>query len=245
MELTILGYYGGYPDHGVGTSGYLLSSGDTNLVMELGSGTLLELEKRINPLQLDGVLLTHYHHDHTADFGPLQYLLQLMPGEKKHATLPVFGHTKDPLNFAALNFGTFTRGVGYMAGDTLEIGPFKMTFMETEHPVPAFAVRIEDQTDGHVLVNTSDTRYFPELAEFARGADVLLADTNFLADKPAPRWHLTAPEAGQIARDAQVKQLVLTHLPQTVDLEVLRAQAAAVAGDIPVRLASDTSEITV
>ena len=37
MELRILGYYGGYPDNGVGTSGYLLTSNGYNLVMDLGS----------------------------------------------------------------------------------------------------------------------------------------------------------------------------------------------------------------
>lgn len=245
MEISILGYYGGYPDHGVGTSGYLLKSGETTLAMELGSGTLLQLEKLMDPLQLDAVLLTHYHHDHTADFGTLQYLWQLRPGTKKHETLPVYGHTKDPLNFAALTFGSFTRGIGYTADSECHIGPFKLTFLETEHPVPAFAVRIEETTTGRVLVNTSDTRAFAGLADFARDADILLADTNFLADKPAPRWHLTAPEAGQLAADAHVKKLILTHLPQSVDLRELQAQAAVTAGNIPVVLASDIDKLTV
>jgi ribonuclease BN (tRNA processing enzyme) len=245
MQLQILGYYGGYPDHGVGTSGYLLSSGDYHLAMDFGSGSLLALEKIMDPLQLDGVLLTHYHHDHTADVGPLQYLWQLKPGAKKEPTLPLYGHTKDPLNYAALTFGDFTKGVGYTADSVLNVGPFKLSFLETEHPVPAFAVRVEETTTGKVLVNTSDTRYFADLAKFSAGADLLLADTNFLADKPKPRWHLTAPEAGQIAADAGVQKLLLTHLPQTVDLELLRRQAQETAGAIPVGLASDAASITI
>ena len=239
MELRILGYYGGYPDNGVGTSGYLLTSGGYNLVMDLGSSTLLPLEQIMDPLQLDGVLLTHYHHDHTADFGTLQYLWQLRPGDKKEPVLPVYGNTKDPLNFAALTFGNYTKGVGYAGDSVIQAGPFKLTFLETEHPVPAFAVRVEDTTDGKVLVNTSDTRYFPKLAEFAKGADMLMADTNFFADKPKPRWHLTAPEAGQIAKDAGVQTLLLTHLPQNGSLETLRKQAEQTAGNIPILLASD------
>jgi ribonuclease BN (tRNA processing enzyme) len=245
MELQILGYYGGYPDHGVGTSGYLLSSGGYHLVMDFGSGSLLALEKLMDPLQLDGVLLTHYHHDHTADVGPLQYLWQLKPGAKKVQTLPIYGHTKDPLNFAALTFGDFTRGVGYTADSVLQLGPFTLSFLETEHPVPAFAVRVTENSTGKVLVNTSDTRYFAGLSQFSQGADLLLADTNFLDSKPKPRWHLTASESGQIAADAQVQRLLLTHLPQTVDLEVLRQEAQAKAGSIPVALASDSPRITI
>lgn len=239
MKLTILGYLGGYPDHGIGTSAYLVQSGDFNLLMDAGSGALLELQKVLDPNLLDAVLLTHYHHDHTADFGVLQYYYQLHSGEKKHLPLPVYGHTKDPLNFAALTFGNFTQGLGYTQDTTLDLGPFKLTFLETEHPVPAFAVRILEKTTGKVLVNTSDTRAFAGLAPFAKDADLLLADTNFLADKPAPRWHLTAPQAGQLANDANVKQLVLTHLPQELSLETLKQQAQATAGERQVTLASE------
>ncbi len=83
MKLTVLGYLGGYPDAGHATSTYLIESGDYHLLMDLGSGGLLALEKVFDPLQLDAVLLTHYHHDHTADVGVLQYFYQLRKGNKK------------------------------------------------------------------------------------------------------------------------------------------------------------------
>ncbi|WP_127848257.1 MBL fold metallo-hydrolase [Lacticaseibacillus hulanensis] len=245
MQIRILGYYGGYPADGIGTSGYLVTSGDFNLLMDAGSGVLLELEKHLDPLQLDGVLLTHYHHDHTADVGTLQYYWQLRPGDKKEPVLPIYGHTKDPLNFAALTFGNFTKGVGYAGESRLEVGPFTLTFLETEHPVPAFAVRIVERATGKIVVNTSDTRYFAGLAPFAQGADLLMADTNFRNSKPKPRWHLTGGEAGQVAADAGVKELLLTHLPQTEDLEALRQEAETAAGSIPVLLASDGPVLTI
>lgn len=243
MRLTILGYYGGYPDHGVGTSAYLVQSGSYNLLMDVGSGALLALEQVLDPLQLDAVLLTHYHYDHMADFGVLQYYYQLHSGAKKHTPLPVYGHTKDPLHYAALTFDGFTKGMGYAGESKLELGPLTLTFLETQHPVPAFAVRIVENTTGQVLVNTSDTRAFAGLAPFAKDCDLLLADTNFLADKPAPRWHLTAPEAGALAKAAGAKHLLLTHLPQEVSLATLQAQAQAAAGTIPVDLASEKNVI--
>jgi len=239
MQIDILGYYGGYPANGVGTSAYLVRSGDFALLMDAGSQALLALEQILAPEDLDAVLLTHYHHDHTADVGVLQYNRQLSPATKKVTPLPIYGHTKDPLNFASLTFGSFTTGVGYTADSSLDLGPLTATFLETQHPVPAFAVRLTERATGKVLVNTSDTRDFPELATFATGADLLLADTNFLADKPAPKWHLTAPEAGILAKNANVKQLVLTHLPQTLDLQQLKMQAQTAAGTVPVSLASE------
>lgn len=238
MKLEVLGYLGGYPAANTATSTYLITSGDYHLVMDLGSGGLLQLESRIDPLAIDAVLLTHYHHDHMGDVGVLQYYRQLRKGEKRVSPLPIYGHTKDPLNFAALTFGEFTKGVGYNQDSTLTLGPLRLTFLETEHPVPAFAVRIEEVATGQVLVNTSDTRAFAGLAPFAKGADLLLADTNFLADQPAPLWHLTAPQAGALAKQAEVGQLLLTHLPQQLPLDRLLQQAQAAAGGIPVQLAT-------
>ncbi|WP_057893494.1 MBL fold metallo-hydrolase [Lacticaseibacillus brantae] len=239
MQIDILGYYGGYPANGVGTSAYLVRSGDYALLMDAGSQALLALEKLMSPADLDAVLLTHYHHDHTADVGVLQYNRQLSPDKSKVSPLPIYGHTMDPLNFASLTFGPFTKAMGYTADSRLTLGPFDLSFLATEHPVPAFAVRITERSSGKTLVNTSDTRMFAGLRPFATGADLLLADANFLADKPEPKWHLTAPEAGQLAAAANVKQLVLTHLPQTVDLQLMKTQAQVAAGEVPVTLASE------
>lgn len=243
MKLTILGYYGGYPDHGVGTSSYLIESGDYKLLLDCGSGALLALEKADDPFDLDAVLLTHYHHDHAADVGVLQYYYQLHSGAKKADPLPIYGNTKDPLNFAALTFGPFTKGVGYAGDSALDLGPLHLTFLETQHPVPAFAVRIEEKTTGQVFVDTSDTRVFAGLAPFAAKADLLMADTNFLADHPGPLWHLTAPQAGTLAAEAHVRALLLTHLPQEASLTTLKAQAQRAAGEIPTWLASETRVI--
>lgn len=38
MKLTVLGYYGGYPYDGVGTSSYLITAGDYHLLLDCGSG---------------------------------------------------------------------------------------------------------------------------------------------------------------------------------------------------------------
>ena len=53
MKITILGYYGGYPSKNTGTTGYLVQTKDTNLLLDAGSATLLELEKHLDPLDLD------------------------------------------------------------------------------------------------------------------------------------------------------------------------------------------------
>ncbi|QMU07856.1 MBL fold metallo-hydrolase [Levilactobacillus suantsaii] len=235
MDLTVLGCYGGYPFNGIGTSSYLISSGDYRLLLDCGSGALTALQRYLDPLQLDAVLLTHYHHDHIADVGVLQYLWQLAPGEKKEAELPIYGHTADQTHFESLTWPHATVGRPYDPQQTLTLGPLTVTFMATHHPVPAYAPIITETATGKRLAFTADTAAFPELTTWAQGADTLLADTNFYADHQGTAWHLTSTQAGELARQAQVRRLLLTHLPQTGSLAQLQREAQAAAGpDIPV-----------
>lgn len=237
MKLTVLGCYGGYPHNGIGTSSYLITSGEFHLLLDCGSGALLALEKQLSPLQLNAVLLTHYHHDHTADLGVLQYEWQLAPGAKAEPILPIYGHTADPLNFGSLTWPNSTVGRAYNPAETLKLGPLSIDFIPTHHPVPAYAPRITETATGASLAFTADTAAFSGLTDWARHADVLLADTNFYADHQGTAWHLTSTQAGELAQQAQVKRLLLTHLPQTGDLNQLATEAHAAAGsDIPVEV---------
>ncbi|ERL66156.1 MBL fold metallo-hydrolase [Schleiferilactobacillus shenzhenensis] len=240
MQFQVLGYYGGYPTATGGTSGYLLRSGTTNVLLDAGSGVLSALEKVMDPLQLDAVVLSHYHHDHTADVGVLQYLWQLKPGAKKEPQLPIYGNTQNPIEFATLTWPGATVGRPYTDNSPLTIGSLTFTFQRTIHPVPAFAMRITDADSGHVLAFTADTRYYPELADFVKNADVLITDTNFLNGHQGPAWHMTAGQSGELAKNAKVGRLLLSHLPQTESLAELKKQAEETAGTIKVALASDS-----
>lgn len=230
MKLTVLGYYGGYPYDGVGTSSYLITAGDYHLLLDCGSGALNALEEVLDPLQLDSVLLSHYHHDHTADVGVLQYYWQLRQGKRHVPVLPIYGHTADPLNFGALTWAGATEGRAYDPSTVNEIGPFDVSFLPTKHPVPAYAVKLVERATGQTLVFSADTAYLPDLASFAQGAQLLMTDTNFDAQKTGKIWHMTSAQSGEIAKQAQVNRLLLTHLPQDVPFEQLRQEAQAAAG---------------
>ncbi|UQS85561.1 MBL fold metallo-hydrolase [Apilactobacillus apisilvae] len=214
MKVRVLGYYGGYPYDGVGTSGYLIQSGNFNLLLDCGSGVLLELEKYLDPLQLDALILSHYHHDHKADVGVLEYYWQLNKENRKEPTLPIYGNTDDEYSFEGLNWNNDTKAMPYNENKKLNLDPFTITFLKTKHPVPSYAVKILEKSTKKTLVFTSDTKYFDGLVDFCSDADILITDTNFYEDKKGIKWHMTSKETGKLIRDSKAKCVIISHLPQ-------------------------------
>ncbi|MGT2866259.1 MBL fold metallo-hydrolase [Streptococcus fryi] len=247
MQLRTLGFWGAYPYKDAGTTSFLLTGQNGfQLLIDAGSRSVNELEKVISPLDLDAVIISHYHPDHVADLGVLRHYFQLYP---KHLwnpkVLPIYAHDEDLLAFEQLSIPSVSKGIAYQTDGVETIGPFDITFIKTVHPVPCYAMRILERETGQVLVFTGDTGYFEAFEAFTEGADLLLADVYLFEGNENHFAHLTSKEAGIIAKNAGVKRLVLTHLPQfapigleTDDhLEYLRKEAERYADKVPVDLA--------
>lgn len=231
MKLTVLGCLGAYPYEGKGTSSYLIEADGFKLLLDAGSTTLVQLEKYVSPLELDAVILSHYHHDHMADLGVLQYYRQLYPAVSPTPVLPIYGHTEDSFHFEVLNMPNVSKAVPYFEAEELKLGPFLVTFMKTIHPVPCYAMRFVEEKTGKIFVYTGDSGYLESFIEFAEKADLFLADTYLFEGNEKHHAHFTSKESGEIAKAAEVKKLLLTHLPQHGSLEDLKKQAQDAAGE--------------
>lgn len=224
MKVTIIGYWGAYPAAGSATSGYLFEKNGFTMLVDCGSGVLSRLQQFIKVTQLDAVVLSHYHHDHIADIGPLQYanLVQNNLNETNNV-LPIYGHTEDQAQFEALTHH-YTKGHAYDPDKTLQVGPFTIEFQKTKHPVSCYGMRI---TDGEKeVVYTADSSYMDEWTPFAKGADLLITDTNFYRGMDGTKaGHMTSEEVGRIAQEAGVETLWLSHLPHFGQLTRLRQEA--------------------
>ena len=244
MKLTALGVWGGYPTRDAGTTSYLLQSEEGfNLLLDAGSRAVTELEHELSPNDLDAIILSHYHEDHIADLGALRQYRQLQT--VKPDILPIYGHQENEYEFSKLSLENVSEGIAYDVENGTSVGPFDIQFLKTVHPVICYAMRIVERATGQVFVYTGDTGYFAGLVDFSKDADILLADVYFFKDKAKMPNHLSSVEAGEIAAQANVKKLILTHLPQVGDLQVLREEAQEVAGNIPVDLAQPHMKWTV
>lgn len=244
MKLTALGVWGGYPTRDAGTTSYLLQSEEGfNLLLDAGSRAVTELEHELSPNDLDAIILSHYHEDHIADLGALRQYRQLQT--VKPEMLPIYGHQENEYEFSKLSLENVSEGIAYDVENGTSVGPFDIQFLKTVHPVICYAMRIVERATGQVLIYTGDTGYFAELVDFSKDTDILLADVYFFKDKAKMPNHLSSVEAGEIAAQANVKKLILTHLPQVGDLQVLREEAQEAAGNIPVDLAQPHMKWTV
>ncbi len=107
-----------------------------------------------------------------------------------------------------------------------DLGPFRIDVAQVNHPVDAFAFRLEH--GGRSLVYSGDTGESAELVELARDTDLFLCEAAYLDGRDTYRAvHLNGREAGEHATAAGARKLVLTHIPPWTDAELNRRDAAA------------------
>lgn len=230
LRLTVAGCSGSHPGPDSACSSYLVEQDGFRLLLDLGNGALGELQKHVDPRDVDVLFLTHLHGDHWLDLVPLAHMRRHHPDGRVPPPLPVFAPTSERDRITGA-FGRVTLDDvfdfrGPRGGD---VGPFDVRVVRTSHPVETHAVRLE--AAGRALVYTADTGWFAELPDFARAADLLLAEAGFADDAANPSdVHLTATQAGELAKAADVGRLVVTHIAPWHDAELQRRRAAAAFG---------------
>lgn len=250
MQLTIVGASGSVSGPLSPASSYLVQApheGRTfSLLLDLGPGAFGALYRYLDPAEIDAVALSHLHPDHCIDLCGLYVAGRYAP-TAPWRRIPVYGPSGTPERLARAYEVRDASEPGLSIADWFEhrvwqseqiIGPFTVTTVRVAHPVEAYAMKVVENTAaGGSLVFTGDTGPTPVLAPFARGVDVLLSEAAFLsgADNP-PDLHLTGAQAAEIADQAGVELLILTHIPPWHDPEAVLADARGVR-DRPIELA--------
>ena len=239
MRLTIVGCSGSFAGPSSPASCYLVQAahdGRTwNLVLDLGNGALGALQRHINPMAIDAVVLSHLHSDHCLDLCGLYVVQKYSPARSPRARIPVYGPRGTGERMARAYDMTPPDGMHHefdfrelVDRQAVRIGPFTVTPHLVSHPAEAYGIRVE--ADGEVLAYTGDTDTCDGLNVLFHNATLVLADSAFVDGRDdAQGIHLSGSRAAQAAVDAGgVRRLMLTHIPPWNDPAVCRAQAAAV-----------------
>ncbi|MBS4167965.1 ribonuclease Z [Parachlamydia sp. AcF125] len=85
---------------------------------------------------------------------------------------------------------------------------------------------------GDSIAVVIDTRVCPQAIEIAKNAKILLCESTYLEEHQElayRHYHLTAKQAAQIAKDANVRELILTHFSaRYLDVEKMEAEARTI-----------------
>lgn len=229
MQLTVLGNNGPWPSSGGACSGYLVSDGQTRLLVDCGSGVLARLQEHINPWELSAVIATHLHYDHISDLMVLRYALEAARRQGwREDPLPLYAPGHPAEVFASLSHKDLFQVHELSPEDFLHWDSLQVRFSPTSHPVPTLAVAVEGTRSR--MVYTSDTQWFPELALFCQEANLLLCEANFSQEdiEAGKSNHLSGQQAGELAARAGAGRLLLTHLSPLGDPEELLREARSV-----------------
>ena len=244
FTVTVLGSSGTYSTLERACSGYLVQVEDKTLWLDAGGGTWVNLLRKIDYHDVDGILLTHRHQDHVIDlfqaFHARQYgepdPLPSIPLWAPQETLDhILGFTK----MVEESFDLTPIG----DGQRLEFGAASLSFVRMAHPVETLGVRVA--SDDAVLAYSADSGDSADFQALAAGADLFVCEATFQESDELWEGHLRAGQAGRLADLTGVGRLMLTHLPPGRDLDMSLAQARDSSGDVEVELAVDLRSYTV
>jgi ribonuclease BN (tRNA processing enzyme) len=223
-------------------SSSLLVYDNVPYVIDTGYGVSFKLVEAKLPLPLlRYIFITHHHSDHNAEFGLLLNNAWAMGLRTPVDAYGPAGMRRLADGFwDAYKFDIETRMADegrpdlrklvaaheYTEGKVLEADGVKVTALRNMHPpiTESFALKFEfaDRT----IVFSGDTAYFPPLAAFAKGADILVHEVMYAPaleellrrnpNAPTLMAHLKAShtltdDVGRLATEAGVKKLVLSH----------------------------------
>jgi ribonuclease BN (tRNA processing enzyme) len=258
MRLTVLGKSPSWQDAGGACSGYLIEEGDTAVLVDCGNGVFAKLRERIDYVNVDAVVISHLHADHFLDLVPYSYALTYAPRQQPvpvdrwpGTDCPACPKLHVPPGAGEL----FRRVVGswgnedliekafelheYDPSGQIEIGPIRIRFQAVPHFTETFAMSISSANGSGRIVYGADSSPTEALEEFAREADLMLVEATLpRPERNGMRGHLTPGEAGDHARGAGAKRLLLVHISDELDWEWARDQAAESFGG-PVEVARE------
>lgn len=227
------------------------------ILVDMGNGTQARLyEAGISSALIDAFCITHHHRDHDEEFMPMLNTalvrgtpLEVVgpPGTRKLADFTADFYSED-IAYRIERIGRSASNLPkpnvreIQGGESFRLSGLRVTTAQVPHSIHTVAYRFE--AGGKSIVISGDLSYSDKLIELARSADVLVLDSGgSIATRDAlrpdagpaagngggrqPMAHASAQDVRNMAQQAGVKKLVLTHIVASEVDEVATGNAIA------------------
>lgn len=232
MNIVALGTSGTYARYNRACSGYLIEQDPTFVMVDIGTGTLSNLFRHLDPMSLSALVITHLHADHVLDIYPMRYYIQynLTEEQLKDSKIPIYVPEDGRQELHSFNPGnddSFFLENTFEFNDIeekIEIGSLRFEFIKTKHLITTYGLTCE--SNGKKMGYTSDTPYDENLIDFFSGCQVLICEAAYQTEKGKENLHMSAREAGKFAAEVGTKRLYLTHIWPELDPHVSITEAS-------------------
>jgi ribonuclease BN (tRNA processing enzyme) len=238
FSVTVLGSAAMFATEERACAGYLVETDSTRLWLDAGAGSWRNLLHHVDYRNLDAVVLTHRHPDHTSDVFQSFHARHYGDAESL-PPIPLYApqETVDRICAFSTELDQSYDMRPVEAGGSASIGDLALSFVKMAHPVETLGVRAE--ADGRSLAYTADTGMEADFDSLARGCDLFVCEATFQDSDEEWEGHLKASQAGAIAARVGASRVVLTHLPANRDMNLSKAEAQSQADGVEVAVAND------
>jgi len=234
IRVTVLGSGTCVPSLARSSCSILLQVGETQMVFDAGPGTMRRLlEAGTDIYRIDYVFLSHFHPDHSAELVPFLFANKYPDPLRRRRPLTLVGGP---------GLRQFVAGLEGVYGHWIQLAPDRIDLVEMDgsralgmagagltvaaapvvHNPESVAFRIETGS-GCAVVYSGDTDYSERLVALARRVGLLICEAAVPDDQKIP-GHLTPSLAGEMAAQADVQRLMLTHFYPACDQTDIAAQ---------------------
>lgn len=229
-----------------------METGDARILFDLGPGTMHRLlEKGTEIFEITHIFLSHFHPDHSGELVPFLFATKYPDISRRKTPLTlaggrgilafldgllrVYGNWIDlpAALFQVIEFDT-------AEPDGREFESFRVDTVPTTHNPESIAFRVTG-AGGRSAVYSGDTDFSEDLVRLAHRTDLLICEAA-MPDAMKLERHLTPSLAGEIARRASAKRLMLTHFYPPCDAVDIRGQCRETFSG-PLLLAEDLMEV--
>jgi ribonuclease BN (tRNA processing enzyme) len=219
MKLTILGSGTVVPDGDRNSAGYFVAAPGVRLMMDCGAGTVHALARYDTGWErMTHIFISHFHVDHAGELAALFFAFKYGMRESRSEPLTIIGPagTDRVMKGLEMAFGDklfepkFPVSLRVVSpGERIQLAEeCFLSVAKTPHTEESLAARVEGR--GRAICYTGDTDASSELSTFFNRADLLVSECSFRERREGVP-HLSIKDVAEMARDAEVARLAVTH----------------------------------